>query len=92
MEIKFVESESSNKLYRLVVNETWCKGCKICVDMCPTKTLAMVEAPDRWEGSIVKVVAMDACTGCGVCEAECPDFAIVVHAPEKKKAAAGGAA
>jgi NAD-dependent dihydropyrimidine dehydrogenase PreA subunit len=47
----------------------------------------MIEAPDRWEGSIVQVAAMDSCNGCGICEAECPDFAIVVYAPEKKKPA-----
>lgn len=83
--LKLVKSVSTNGEYSLVVNETWCKGCRICADLCPTHTLEMVEAPDRWEGAIVKVVNMDACNGCGLCEAECPDFAISVYAPEKKK-------
>jgi len=86
--LNIVETQSSNGQYKLIVNETWCKGCRICVDVCPTKTLEMVESPDRWEGVIVKVVRMDDCTGCGICEVECPDFAISIIAPEKKKAAA----
>jgi len=84
--MKIVKSVSTDNRYSLVVNETWCKGCRICVDLCPTGVLAMVEAPDRWEGAIVKVVKMDACNGCGICEVECPDFAITSYAPEKKKA------
>ena len=83
--MKLVKSVSSNGDYSLVVNETWCKGCRICVDLCPKKVLEMAEAPDRWEGSIVRVANMDACNGCNVCEVECPDFAITVYAPEKKK-------
>jgi 2-oxoglutarate ferredoxin oxidoreductase subunit delta len=80
-----VTSVSSNGSFKLVVNETWCKGCRVCVDLCPQDVLEMVEASDRWEGVIVKVTKMDACNGCGICEVECPDFAISVFAPEKKK-------
>jgi len=85
--MKLVTSVSTSGEYRLVVNETWCKGCRICVDLCPNHVLEMTEAPDRWEGTVVRVVKMDACNGCGICEVECPDFAISVYAPEKKKAA-----
>ena len=88
--MKLVKTVSSNGLYTLVVNETWCKGCRICVDLCPTHVLEMVEAPDRWEGAIVRVAQMDACNGCGICEVECPDFAISVYAPEKKKPVKAG--
>ena len=83
-----VTTVSSSGEYRLIVNELWCKGCRICVDLCPQHVLEMVEAPERWEGTIVKVVKMDACNGCGICEVECPDFAISSFAPEKKKAKA----
>ncbi len=82
--MSIVESVSQNGLYKLVVNEHWCKGCRICVDLCPTKTLDMVASPDRWEGVIVKVVNMEACNGCGICEVECPDFAIAIFADKKK--------
>lgn len=85
--MSIVESTSANGMFRLVINEPWCKGCRICVDLCPTKTLSMEESPDRWEGVVAKVTDMEACNGCGICEAECPDFAITVFADKKK---AGG--
>ena len=90
--MSLVETSSANAQFKLIVNETWCKGCRICVDLCPTDTLVMMESPDRWEGSIVKVANMEACNGCGICEVECPDFAISIFAAGKVKAAAGGAA
>lgn len=89
--MSLVETTSANGQFTLKVHETWCKGCRICVDLCPTKTLVMIESPDRWEGSIVKVENMEACNGCGICEAECPDFAISVFAAGKEKSQAGGA-
>ena len=86
--VNIVTTVSSNGEYKLVVNEVWCKGCRICVDLCPQHVLEMVEAPQRWEGTVVKVTKMDACNGCGICEVECPDFAITAFAPDKKKAKA----
>ncbi|MBN2357493.1 4Fe-4S binding protein [candidate division KSB1 bacterium] len=53
------------------INEAWCKGCAICVELCPEDVLAM-------EKGKVKVVNLEACTACGFCELRCPDFAIVV--------------
>lgn len=85
--MKLVKSVSANGDYTIIINETWCKGCRICVDLCPNSVLIMVDAPDRWEGAIARVDKIDACNGCGVCEVECPDFAISVTAPEKKKSA-----
>ena len=84
--VHMVTTISTSGEYKLVVNEVWCKGCRICVDLCPSKVLDMVEAPERWEGTIVKVTNIDACNGCSICEVECPDFAISVFAPDKKKA------
>lgn len=89
--MSLVETISANGQFKLLVHETWCKGCRICVDLCPTKTLEMVESSDRWEGAIVKVANMEACNGCGICEVECPDFAISVISSAKGKQMTGGA-
>jgi len=48
-----------------------CKGCAICVEFCPTKTLGMKK------GKVV-VVNAESCIGCQLCEIRCPDFAISV--------------
>ncbi|HDP99913.1 MAG TPA: 4Fe-4S dicluster domain-containing protein [bacterium] len=70
--------EKKKQLPRIEIKKEWCKGCEICVDFCPTHVLAM-------NGPLVEVVNIDACTGCGLCEIRCPDFAIKVIKPEKKK-------
>ncbi len=60
------------------INEAWCKGCVICVDVCPHDVLVMEEG-------IAKVKDIEKCTACNLCELECPDFAIVVIDNRKSK-------
>ena len=57
----------------LEINPAWCKGCDICVKMCPELCLRLNEQQ--------KVELSDAtlCTGCHICEWLCPDFAIKVN-------------
>jgi 2-oxoglutarate ferredoxin oxidoreductase subunit delta len=54
------------------VNETWCKQCGICIAFCQPAVLKA----DR--SGVPRVVNLDACTLCMLCELRCPDFAIVV--------------
>jgi len=51
----------------------WCKGCDICVRMCPQHCLVLNRE------QIVEMALPEACTGCRICEWLCPDFAIRVH-------------
>ena len=60
------------------VDVSRCKACDICVSMCPAGVLAMVPAPNSTQGSMIEVVAPEACIGCKDCELHCPDFAIFV--------------
>ncbi|MGE0859975.1 MAG: 2-oxoacid:acceptor oxidoreductase family protein [Gammaproteobacteria bacterium] len=57
----------------LEIDAAWCKGCDICVQMCPERCLRL--------NARQKVELRDpaACTGCHVCEWLCPDFAIKVR-------------
>ncbi len=50
----------------------WCKGCRLCVEFCPTGVLAFDE------GDHPIVVAPEKCTACHWCDTHCPDLAIVV--------------
>jgi indolepyruvate ferredoxin oxidoreductase beta subunit len=56
----------------LVLTPEWCKGCDICVKVCPERCL-ILNAEHK-----VELVSQDACTGCRICEWLCPDFAIDV--------------
>jgi len=57
----------------LEIVAAWCKGCDICVKMCPERCLIL----NRNE--IVEIPDPAACTGCRLCEWLCPDLAISVH-------------
>jgi len=52
----------------------WCKGCHICVDFCPTGTLAM-----NGKGEHPTVAHPENCTACHFCDTHCPDMAILVR-------------
>ncbi|RAI35309.1 2-oxoacid:acceptor oxidoreductase family protein [Rhodoplanes serenus] len=56
----------------VAIDPAWCKGCAICVKLCPERCLAM-------DGPIAVVATPSACTGCRVCEWLCPDFAVTVR-------------
>jgi ferredoxin len=45
-----------------------CRGCGLCVDVCPVKAIALERGCARIDASL--------CTGCGACEVACPVAAI----------------
>ena len=58
----------------VILYATWCKGCRICVEFCPPKVLAMDPGEDH-----PRVVLPEKCTACHFCDTHCPDLAIVVR-------------
>ncbi len=55
---------------RVEIMRDWCKGCNICVSVCPERVLSI----DQHEIAVVS--EPDRCTGCGLCARLCPDLAI----------------
>jgi indolepyruvate ferredoxin oxidoreductase beta subunit len=64
---------STRRSIELEIHAAWCKGCDICVKMCPERCLRLDER------RVAVLVDPNACTGCRICEMLCPDFAINVH-------------
>jgi indolepyruvate ferredoxin oxidoreductase beta subunit len=58
---------------RLEITASWCKGCDICVTVCPERCLVL------GAGGVAELTDEAACSGCRVCEWLCPDFAIRVR-------------
>jgi 2-oxoglutarate ferredoxin oxidoreductase subunit delta len=66
------------KMPRIKVNESFCKGCGICMEFCPMGILKPSEKPSA-RGFLPPVVVDEGrCTCCRICEFYCPDFAIYV--------------
>lgn len=58
--------------FTVSINEGWCKGCGLCIAICPKKVL---EFNERVKSEPVR---MDDCIGCHQCENICPDLAVTV--------------
>jgi 2-oxoglutarate ferredoxin oxidoreductase subunit delta len=60
-----------------------CKGCALCVPVCPPAVLAMSEAVNGKGYRYPELV--EGCTGCELCAKVCPDYCFAVyrepHAP-----------
>ena len=64
------------RLKELRINRDWCKGCGICVALCPKKVLEL-DAGDK-----AVVVRKEDCICCRLCELRCPDLAIEIDEEE----------
>ena len=69
----------SPKRNELTLVPVYCKGCGLCVDICPTGTLQLEDNVESKFGVMAKVDAPGYCIGCKMCEMRCPDFAIFVN-------------
>lgn len=57
----------------------YCKGCGLCVDICPVKCLRMSDDITPAGVRPAEVVETVDCTGCLQCHTVCPDAAIEVY-------------
>lgn len=66
-------------MHKLWIDERYCKGCLICVEVCPTKAIVSSNKINA-KGYVIPVEKdMNCCKVCGLCELMCPDFAIAIE-------------
>jgi coenzyme F420-reducing hydrogenase delta subunit/ferredoxin len=58
-----------------VVSTSICDGCGICVSVCRTQAIEMVEDPLR-KGKLIAVIDPRTCDACGACVSSCPSGAM----------------
>jgi len=64
---------------RVEFREDRCKGCGLCVSVCPRKIIALRQDELNSKGfHPAGVDQMDLCTGCAMCATICPDQVIEV--------------
>lgn len=65
---------------KTVFDEENCKGCGLCISVCPQKIIALQKDKLNSKGFHPSgVVDMDRCTGCTLCATICPDCVITVY-------------
>lgn len=66
------------KMSKVIIGRDKCKGCLLCVGVCPKKILIIDDKLNRRGTKPVAVTDESACIGCGMCYVICPDTAIEV--------------
>ena len=65
---------------KVTFNEDICKGCGLCVEVCPKKILKIDEKRLNSKGYNPAVMTdQAACIACAVCAKMCPDCVITVE-------------
>ena len=61
------------------IDTAQCKGCELCVQVCPKSVLAMSKKMNSKGFYPVEAVNSADCTGCTLCATICPDIVIRVE-------------
>ncbi len=64
---------------RILVNESYCKGCELCVAECPPQVLGLDPLHLTAKGYHPVQLIAPGCTGCGICAIVCPEAALAVY-------------
>jgi 2-oxoglutarate ferredoxin oxidoreductase subunit delta len=57
-----------------------CKGCELCIEVCPPRVLLMSEAVNHM--GYRYPLLLEGCTGCELCYKICPDYCFEVYRGE----------
>ncbi len=65
---------------KVTFQEELCKGCGLCVSVCPQKIITLDNSRINAKGyHPATVTDMDMCIGCASCALMCPDVVITVE-------------
>jgi len=65
---------------KITIREDVCKGCDLCVFICPKKIISIDSSKINARGyHPAKCDKMEECTACAMCAIMCPDSAIKVE-------------
>jgi 2-oxoglutarate ferredoxin oxidoreductase subunit delta len=62
----------------IIVEEDICKGCGLCVEVCPRKAMRFTEHINSRGFHPAYLADPESCTGCAQCALMCPDACIKI--------------
>jgi len=63
---------------KITINRDKCKGCLLCVEVCPKKLISQENSLNKKGYNPVKFKDKGECVGCALCAIICPDCCIEV--------------
>ncbi|MBU1084298.1 MAG: 4Fe-4S dicluster domain-containing protein [Candidatus Omnitrophota bacterium] len=67
---------------KLRIRTERCKGCGLCINVCPSGHLSMSDGVNKRGSKYVTLKEGGKCTLCGMCAVICPDCAIEIREDE----------
>lgn len=74
---------------RVRFNQDRCKGCGLCVSVCPAGIIFLADGFNRHGYHPATVTEQDRCIGCTLCAVMCPDLVIEVFRPARGRGTSG---
>lgn len=66
-------------MYKMVIDKEKCKGCELCIGVCPKKILYMAEDVNESGLHYVEITDEEDCIGCKSCGIMCPDSVFTIY-------------
>jgi len=67
-----------NGRYQIKIRKTFCKGCELCLTVCPRHVLKLSKDVNE-HGFYFAMPAKNTCAGCRQCAIICPEAAIEIY-------------
>lgn len=65
---------------RVIIESALCKGCRLCIGVCPKKILELDMHSVNTKGyNPIECIDMSSCTACAMCARICPDSVLTIE-------------
>lgn len=71
--------------YIVKINKERCKGCKLCIEVCPSGIFNISDKFNKIGYHYIETVDGKTCLGCKRCVIICPDVVIELYKNEEEK-------